>query len=61
MHIEGTESSLPPLNPPHFEVPNEALTEAILEVREAMSRYTNCPDPNESAARKEWFRHTEES
>lgn len=61
MHIEGTESSLPPLNPPHFEVPNEALTEAILEVREAMSRYTNCPDPNESAARKEWFRHAEES
>lgn len=60
-HIEGTESSLPPRNPLQFEVPNEALTEAISEVREAMSRYTNCPDPNESAARKEWLRHAEES
>lgn len=43
------------------DIPVEALSEAMTEVREAMTRYTNCPDPTESAARRERFRQAEEA
>ncbi|KAJ4882314.1 hypothetical protein Rs2_00807 [Raphanus sativus] len=42
------------------ELPAGALNEAMVEVREAMTQYTNCADPTESAARKERLRQAEE-
>lgn len=58
--VEVTESSRPILNPPMSELPAGALNEAMVEVREAMTQYTNCADPTESAARKERLRQAEE-
>ncbi|KAF3550980.1 hypothetical protein DY000_02005381 [Brassica cretica] len=43
------------------DLPVEALNEAISEVREVMSQYTNCPDPTKSASRKERYRQAKES
>lgn len=37
-------------------LPQEAVNAAIGEIREAMTQYTNCADPSESAARKERMR-----
>ncbi|KAF2581448.1 hypothetical protein F2Q68_00006298 [Brassica cretica] len=41
-------------------LPQEAIEEAIGEVREVMRQYTACADPTESAARKERLRQAEE-
>ncbi|KAF2546344.1 hypothetical protein F2Q70_00019353 [Brassica cretica] len=40
-------------------LPQEAVNVAIGEIREAMTQYTNCADPSESAARKERMRQAE--
>ncbi|CAN6818538.1 unnamed protein product [Brassica oleracea] len=41
-------------------LPQEAIEEAIGEVREVMRQYTACADPTESATRKERLRQAEE-
>ncbi|CAE5959180.1 unnamed protein product [Arabidopsis arenosa] len=51
-------SSSAPLLPPL--APKEALDVAMGELREVMTQYANCPDPTESAARRERVRQAEE-
>ncbi|KAH0941604.1 hypothetical protein HID58_001241 [Brassica napus] len=42
------------------QIPHEALEGAMEEVRDVMTKYTNCVDPTERAARQERFRLAEE-
>ncbi|CAF1866997.1 unnamed protein product, partial [Brassica napus] len=50
-----------PLRKGHLDLPQDAVNEAIEELREVMGQYSSCADPTESAARKERFRLSEES
>ncbi|KAJ4905130.1 Uncharacterized protein Rs2_19081 [Raphanus sativus] len=61
MQTERSASSRPHQYVLHKDIPDEALSDAMTEVREAMTRYTTCPDPTESAARRERFRLAEEA
>ncbi|KAJ4878014.1 Uncharacterized protein Rs2_43032 [Raphanus sativus] len=61
MQSERSASSRPHQTGFHKDIPDEALNDAMTEVRDAMTRYTTCPDPTESAARKERFRLAEEA
>lgn len=45
---------------PVSELPTEAMDVALGELRDVMIQYTSCPDPTESAARKERMRQAEE-
>ena len=49
-----------PLRNGQLELPREVVDEALGELREAMTQYTLCTDPTESAARKERMRKAEE-
>ena len=41
-------------------LPQVSLQEAVGEVRDAMKQYSQCADPTEREAQKEWLRQTEE-
>ncbi|CAN6830933.1 unnamed protein product [Brassica oleracea] len=49
-----------PLRNDQLELPREVVDEALGELREAMTQYTLCADPTESAACKERMRKAEE-
>lgn len=49
-----------PLQSNHQQLDQNALAEALGEVRDAMTQYTLCADPTESAARQERMRKAEE-
>ncbi|KAF2540367.1 hypothetical protein F2Q68_00029331 [Brassica cretica] len=60
-HPERSASSRPPQPRLLTDIPAAALTDAVTEVREAMTKYINFPDPTESATRRERFRLAEEA